>query len=47
MKKASKAGKDAVPGTSDIKMSDEGDSYIDLGKRKRATVRSFKGTNPI
>ncbi len=25
-------------------MSEEGDQYIDLGKRKRVTVRSFKST---
>jgi hypothetical protein len=24
-------------------MSSEGDKYVDLGKKKRATVRSFKG----
>ncbi|KAJ3914654.1 transcriptional Coactivator p15-domain-containing protein [Lentinula edodes] len=27
-----------------IKESPEGDKYIDLGKKKRATVRSFKGS---
>ncbi|KAJ3859685.1 RNA polymerase II transcriptional coactivator [Lentinula novae-zelandiae] len=27
-----------------IQESPEGDKYIDLGKKKRATVRSFKGS---
>ena len=28
--------------TSGTQMNDEGEEYIDLGKKKRATVRSFK-----
>jgi len=27
-----------------IRSSEEGDKYVDLGKRKRATVRTFKGS---
>ncbi|KAG6917317.1 hypothetical protein DXG01_002975 [Tephrocybe rancida] len=27
-----------------VKTTSEGDKYVDLGKKKRATVRSFKGT---
>ncbi|EED84567.1 predicted protein [Postia placenta Mad-698-R] len=27
-----------------VKANDEGDKYIDLGKKRRATVRAFKGT---
>ncbi|PCH43594.1 PC4-domain-containing protein [Wolfiporia cocos MD-104 SS10] len=27
-----------------VKANDEGEKYIDLGKKRRATVRSFKGT---
>lgn len=26
-----------------VKVNDEGDKYIDLGKKRRATVRAFKG----
>ncbi|KAI0305408.1 hypothetical protein B0F90DRAFT_1815045 [Multifurca ochricompacta] len=28
-------------------MSSEGESYVDLGKKKRVTVRSFKGSLPF
>ncbi|KAG5641648.1 hypothetical protein DXG03_004542 [Asterophora parasitica] len=36
--------KDASSSTDLVKITPEGDKYIELGKKKRATVRSFKGT---
>ncbi|KAJ3487413.1 hypothetical protein NLI96_g3566 [Meripilus lineatus] len=36
-----KVAKQAKPRGSDAKLSEEGDQYVDLGKRKRATVRTF------
>jgi hypothetical protein len=30
-----------------VKVNSEGDKYIDLGKKKRAVVRSFKGATLI
>jgi hypothetical protein len=29
-----------------LQMNSEGDMYLDLGKKKRVTVRSFKGKPP-
>ncbi|GJE95522.1 PC4-domain-containing protein [Phanerochaete sordida] len=33
--------------SADIKMNYEGERYVDLGKKKRVTVRSFKGSTFI
>jgi len=30
-----------------VQKSSEGDQYVDLGKKKRVTVRSFKGKPPL
>lgn len=42
--KPAKSEKASASNGSDVKMSEEGDQYIDLGKRKRVTVRSFKNS---
>jgi hypothetical protein len=33
-------------GETTVQISPEGDKYVSLGKRKRATVRIFKGAHP-
>lgn len=30
-----------------MKTNNEGDKYVDLGRKRRATVRAFKGSNPL
>ena len=30
-----------------VQKNSEGDQYVDLGKKKRVTVRSFKGKSPL
>lgn len=30
-----------------VQKNGEGDKYVDLGKKKRVTVRSFKGKSPL
>ena len=30
-----------------VKTNNEGDKYVDLGRKRRATVRAFKGMNPL
>jgi len=30
-----------------VQKNSEGDKYVDLGKKKRVTVRSFKGKSPL
>lgn len=37
-------GKERQGKTPSVLTNSEGEKYIDLGKKKRATVRSFKGT---
>ncbi|KAJ6586953.1 transcriptional Coactivator p15-domain-containing protein [Mycena vulgaris] len=38
---------DAEPKGAEVQCTAEGDKYIDLGKNKRATVRSFKGNTLV
>jgi len=42
-------GSDAHPEDDKLKLqkNSEGERYVDLGKKKRVTVRSFKGKSPL
>ncbi|KAI0930557.1 hypothetical protein AcW1_009216 [Taiwanofungus camphoratus] len=42
---SSKAGEDMQ--STSVKVNSEGEKYVDLGKKRRATVRSFKGMSWI
>ncbi|KAH9058799.1 transcriptional Coactivator p15-domain-containing protein [Lactarius vividus] len=41
------SGRDADDARTKLQQNSEGDSYVDLGKKKRATVRNFKGSTLI
>lgn len=43
-KAASPEGSDEDSGVV-VKTNNEGDKYVDLGRKRRATVRAFKGTH--